>query len=162
AEAEGGEGESGRAPGREDGQVTPAQPGPCRVRVVGGQQGGGQGPDGEDGTDVDEPARQLAGGGGDAGDEAGRENEGQGGRHCGIDVADQGGHGEAQAAEHDGCGDDVQGEGGRGADRDRRPVGGPPDDQQRGRQCHGGEHADQGTTGDDGARGKGCGSAALV
>jgi hypothetical protein len=42
------------------------------VRVVGGQQGGGEGPNGEDDTDVDEPARQLPGGDEDAGDEAER------------------------------------------------------------------------------------------
>ena len=117
AEPADGDDQSCCAPGGEDGEVAPAQPGPRCLRVVGGQQGGGEGLDREDLANVGEPGGQLRGGNENAGDEAERQDDGLDDGLGGVNTADNAGHGEAQAAEGGRADDDVQGKGWRGAAR---------------------------------------------
>ena len=100
--------EPGRTPGGQDGQVAPAQPRPCGVRVVRRKEGVGQSVHGEDLADVDQPAGQLQDRDEHPGQEAQRQDDGQHGGLGRVDVGDEAGHGEAQAAEDHGADDDVE------------------------------------------------------
>ncbi len=110
------------------------------MRVVGVEEGGGEVADGEDVGDIDQPVRQGRDGDEHAGDEIERQHHALGDGLSGVLVADDGGRGEAEAAEGRGADDNGEGEGGGGAGRDVGAEGGP---------AHGDEH-DRGGDGDDG------------
>ena len=137
AEAAHGDDEPGRAPGGQDRQVAPAQPGPCGVRVIRGKQGVRQRVHGEDLADIDQPVRQFQDRDEDTGEEAQRKDDGQGDRLGCVDVADEAGYGEAQAAEGGRADDDVEDKSSAGPAGDMRGEGSPADGEQDSRDRQG-------------------------
>src|SRR5271165_947121 len=150
------------APGGEDCEVAPAQPGSCRVRVIRGEEGVRQSAYREDLAHVDQPVRQFQDRDENTGEEAKRKDDGQGDGLGRVDVADEAGHGEAQAGEDDCADDDVEEKSRARPAGDMRREGSPADDEQDSGNRQDGQGRNQGARGDDGAGGQRRGPAALI
>jgi hypothetical protein len=102
------------------------------VRVIRREEGVSESMHWEDLADIDQPVRQFQDWDEDTGEEAQRKNDGQGDRLGRVDVADEAGHREAQAAEGDCADDDVEEKGWAGPAGDMGCEAGPADAEQDG------------------------------